>query len=135
MLTIKAQTYYTTRGFTYSQLEIKLTNDSTVFNDNTIGTIIFGKKEGKDLIGISLDRETLFQGYIKTKDIIQQERGFSILYDFDSYYKGTIMPIKLLEVYTNSKARLPSVFLLIILNRFSNEPVRFLTFKDINKVK
>lgn len=130
-ISLYAQQTNITRGFTYSNLIVEQANGKIDFDEPTDGAIVFGSNEGGDFVGISIGKEIMYQGYIISKDISKQGKGFYILYVFNSYYNGLTIPIQFLEIYADLEDKVPSSFFLIVLNRFSHKPVRYNTFYGI----
>lgn len=114
-----SQIYKDEEGFTYSHLIIQHPNGRVDYDDTAIGAIIFTTKNGKQIIGISLDREGMYQGIVIRKEQERLENGNCIIsYEFNSSYQGINVPFK---------------FFLTILNKYTRKPVRYNIFTGIVK--
>ena len=135
VISLKAQSYYTTRCYTYSHLVIQHPNDKIDYDDKAFGGIIFGVKNSHEVVGISLDREIMYQGFIDKKES-SIENGLPVIaYRFTSNSHGIIVPIVLTEIYETSSSKEPFMFFLTVLNKYTNAPVRYNIFTEINRVK
>lgn len=132
-ITIYAQSYHTTKGYVYSHLLIQQVNGKTDFDEAAIGCIIFGTKGGKELVGVSLDRETIYQGYITKKEKGWESGSYLVSYEFTTYLHGISVPIVLSEIYDTPNSIIPKCFFLTVLNRYTKKPVRYNIFSGITK--
>lgn len=132
-LVMYAQSCHTTKGFTYSKVTVQRADGKTDFEDFKGGAIIFGTKEGKEVIGISLDRDIVYQGFIIETDKGMEGTQYVISYKFYTNLKGNQVPIVLSEIYSSKYSKVPSVFFLAILDNKAEKPVRYNIFTDIVK--
>jgi|UPI00061D51AE hypothetical protein len=130
---IHAQSYYTNRGYSYSKVTVQNANGKTDFENTTGGTVIFGTKNGKNVIGISLGRDMVYQGFV-----IKTEKGtevgqYTISHKFYANLKGVSTPIVLSEIYDSQYSKTPYMFFLVILDKNAEKPVRYNIFTGIVK--
>lgn len=129
-----SQIYKDEEGFTYSHLIIQHPNGRVDYDDTAVGAIIFTTKNGKQIIGISLDREGMYQGIVIRKEQERLENGNCIIsYEFNSSYQGINVPVVLTAVYGDSASNVPFKFFLTILNKYTRKPVRYNIFTGIVK--
>lgn len=131
VLYCSAQKYKTTRSYIYSHLVVQYPNGEKDYDGIATGAIIFGMKDGKECIGISLDKEIIYQGFIVKKEW-EVENGLPLVsYKFTSYYNGITSSIVLSEIYETATSKVPFMFFLTILNKYSNKPARYNIFTNI----
>lgn len=128
-----AQICNNNEGFTYSHLIVQYPNGKIDYNGDAVGSIIFTVKNGKQIIGISLDKEIMYQGVVIKKEKERLENDNCIIsYKFNSTYQGINIPIVLTAIYGDYSCNVPLKFFLVILNKYSGKPVRYNIFTGID---
>lgn len=128
-----AQIYNDNEGFTYSHFTVQYPNGKIDYDGTAVGEIIFTVKNEKKIIGISLDKEIMYQGIVLKKEKERLENGNCIIsYKFNSTYQGINVPIVLTAIYGDYSCNVPLKFFLVILNKYSGKPVRYNIFTGID---
>lgn len=128
-----AQSYHTTKGFTYSKVTVQRADGRTDFEDFKGGAIIFGTKEGKEVIGISLGRDIVYQGFVIETDKGMEGTQYVVSYKFYANLKRVYTPIILSEIYNTRYSQVPSLFFLAILDKNAEKPIKYNLFSGIAK--